>query len=178
MGISRRLKKQIKMKKKEITSDDSEVIAMVVKIVSTYFQTEDIFKNKSRRKKITESRQVCFLFIKQLLPDISLVTIGKHCGGYDHSSVIYSIRTIKNLSVFDMRVKNDLVAINKLIEDYEKTPFEKNPHLVILAKKIWDDLADKENSPYTDFESYFNSLVDENGKFTFEIPTPDSLNEL
>lgn len=157
------------MVKSKITLQDSEVIDMVVNTVCTYYIIKDIFKNKSRIRKITEARQISFYFIKELLPKLSLSTLGKHCGGYDHSTVIYSIKTIRNLAVFDMRVKKDLLTIseNLKIQQSIKVRIEKDPNLIILAKKIWDDLYVPDKRIYTDFESYYISLFDKNGKFIF-----------
>lgn len=155
------------MEKSKITSKDGEVIDIIVNTVCIYFEISDIFKTKSRLKKNTEARQFCFYFIKQFLPSISLSAIGQHCGGYNHSTLIYCIKTIKNLAVFDMRVKNDLLEINKQIKEYKKPQVKQEPTLMVLATKMWDDLYVQDKNPYTDFESYYSSLFDAHGNFIF-----------
>jgi hypothetical protein len=66
-----------------------------------------------------------------------------------------------------MRVKNDLLEINKQIKEYKKPQVKQEPTSVVLAKKMWDDLYVSDEIPYTDFESYYSSLFDADGNFIF-----------
>ena len=56
--------------------------------------TPDAVISKKRTKDLTVPRQVAMFLIKELL-DESLVRIGRHFGGRDHSTVIHSIRKVE-----------------------------------------------------------------------------------
>lgn len=57
--------------------------------------TPDAVMSKKRTKELTVPRQVTMYLIKELL-DESLVRIGRHFGGRDHSTVIHSIRKVED----------------------------------------------------------------------------------
>lgn len=56
----------------------------------------DIIKSNSRKRKIVTARQLAMYFVKKHTSH-SLKTIGKAFGGRDHSTVIYSCRTVNDL---------------------------------------------------------------------------------
>jgi chromosomal replication initiator protein len=70
--------------------------------------TPDGVMSKKRTKELTVPRQVTMYLIKDLL-DESLVRIGRHFGGRDHSTVIHSIRKVdedmKEDPAFALRVE-------------------------------------------------------------------------
>jgi chromosomal replication initiator protein len=62
---------------------------------------------KTRKKDIVRARQAA-MYLSKKLTSHSLVTIGLHFGGRDHSTVIHALENVeKNL-------KNDLVYKNQL----------------------------------------------------------------
>lgn len=92
---------------KEITIDS------IQDLVADHFSLDvDIIQSKSRKRNIVTARQLAMFFVKKHT-NHSLKTIGKAFGGRDHSTVIYSCRTV-----------NDLIDSDKsfqlIVEELEK----------------------------------------------------------
>ena len=51
----------------------------------------------SHRQIVTYARQIAIFIIREYFPKITLRDIGKYFGKRDHSTIIYSLRTIKGL---------------------------------------------------------------------------------
>ena len=73
---------------------------------------EDIV-GKSRDKNITLARQVTTLLCRELL-GLSLVQVGRIFGGRDHSSILYSIKKIKQMQESNKEVHNQVEVLRKL----------------------------------------------------------------
>jgi len=99
--------KYVKSTAKEIS------IEYIQKIVGEYFNvsTEKINANK-RDREVVQPRQICMYFAKKYTK-LPLATIGAHCGGRDHATVLHACRTISNLFETEKRMKIDIEEIDK-----------------------------------------------------------------
>jgi chromosomal replication initiator protein len=69
-------------------------------VASDYDVPSDTLKAKTRISRVVRARQVA-MYLCRGLTDLSLVAIGKHFGGRDHSTVLHSIRKITDLTADD-----------------------------------------------------------------------------
>lgn len=107
-------KKIIKNFVKNISKEIS--IETIQKIVSEYFNLPvDKLKDKTRKREIVQARQLSMYFAKMYTKS-SLKQIGKHFGGKDHSTVIHSCQTVKDLMDVDETFKNYTTDIQKKIK--------------------------------------------------------------
>lgn len=95
--IKERLGKRILV---EITAED--IIKRVSEI--TNIKEKDIV-GSSRKMQIAEARQISIFLCRELLSS-SLVTIGLHFGGRDHSTVLHACRVVETKSKNDLRIKS------------------------------------------------------------------------
>jgi chromosomal replication initiator protein len=94
--------------KTEITID------VVMTMVSEHFKTtNELIKSKTRKREVVEARQLAMHISKKLIPTKSLVAIGEAFGGRDHTTVIYSCKTVENLISTDTNYR-------KTVEDLER----------------------------------------------------------
>jgi chromosomal replication initiation ATPase DnaA len=56
----------------------------------------DVWTNRKRSRGLVELRQLGCYFLKQFFPGLTYLTIGELMGGYDHTSVMYSIKAAKD----------------------------------------------------------------------------------
>ena len=63
---------------------------------------------------VVQARQIAMYFSKQLTKS-SLATIGAHCGGKDHATVLHACRTVNNLIETDKRFRVYISDIEKKI---------------------------------------------------------------
>jgi chromosomal replication initiator protein len=108
------LRNFIKTSSKEITIDT------IQKMVCDYFDvTYDKLLQKTRKREIVQARQISMYLAKAFTKN-SLKTIGDHFGGRDHTTVIHSCQTVKDLmdtdtsfreSVMDLQQKVQLAAM-------------------------------------------------------------------
>jgi chromosomal replication initiator protein len=88
-------------------------IDRIQKYVSAYFSvTIDELKDKTRKKEVTNARQVAMYFAKEYT-DYSLKQIGQYFGGRDHSTVIHAVQTVNNQIIKDDSFKKTLEALKK-----------------------------------------------------------------
>ncbi len=107
-------KKIIKNFVKNITKEIS--IDTIQKIVCEYFGLpQDKLKEKTRKREIVQARQLSMHFAKTYTKS-SLKQIGKHFGGKDHSTVIHSCQTVRDLMDVDDTFKGYVDDINKKIK--------------------------------------------------------------
>lgn len=77
----------------------------IIQIVSKHTgKTFEQMLDRSRNEYLVESRGLCYLFIKQILPQSRLKEIGNYFGGYDHTSILHSIQSVKNKMLLDKRL--------------------------------------------------------------------------
>lgn len=87
----------------------------IVKRVSEISRvTERDITGKSRKKHIAEARQVAMYLARDIL-GTSLVNIGTHFGGKDHTTILHACRTIDLKLAKDDRIRNIVDTVKKEI---------------------------------------------------------------
>jgi len=90
-------------------------IDYIQKVVCDYFDLPlELLKSKTRKREVVQARQIAMFFAKSMTKS-SLATIGLHCGGKDHATVLHACRTVNNLMDTDKRFKNYIEELNKKI---------------------------------------------------------------
>lgn len=69
--------------------------------------TPDDLRSKSRRRELSEARQLIIHMIAMKFPNLSLSTIGRMFGGRDHATIIHAKKSI-----------NDRLTVDKLFKAY------------------------------------------------------------
>lgn len=84
----------------------------IIRIVAEEYgiRYSDVF-SKSRKQEISMSRHISILLIRHYDPSVSLKTLGYYFGGRDHTTVMHSLRVIKDLMSTDemLRVRIDKI---------------------------------------------------------------------
>jgi chromosomal replication initiator protein len=94
---------------KEIT------VEYIQKLVAEYFNVPvEKLAGKTRKRSIVVARQLS-MYLAKNLTNKSLKAIGSQFGGRDHSTVIYSCRTVQDLLDTDMTIKEDVNVLEKKI---------------------------------------------------------------
>ena len=90
-------------------------IDYIQKVVCDYFNLPiDLLKSKTRKREVVQARQIAMYFAKQLTKS-SLATIGAHCGGKDHATVLHACRTVNNLMDTDKKFRHYIQELDKKI---------------------------------------------------------------
>ncbi|MBI3519285.1 MAG: chromosomal replication initiator protein DnaA [Bacteroidetes bacterium] len=90
-------------------------IDYIQKVVCDYFDLNiDLMKSKTRKREVVQARQIAMYFAKCMTKS-SLATIGMHCGGKDHATVLHACRTVNNLMDTDKRFKAYIEELDKKI---------------------------------------------------------------
>ena len=90
-------------------------IDYIQKVVCDYFNMGiDLLKSKTRKREVVQARQIAMYFAKQLTKS-SLATIGMHCGGKDHATVLHACRTVNNLMDTDKKFRHYIQELDKKI---------------------------------------------------------------
>lgn len=90
-------------------------IDYIQKVVCDYFDLPlELLKSKTRKREVVQARQIAMFFAKSMTKS-SLATIGMHCGGKDHATVLHACRTVNNLMDTDKRFKNYISELEKKI---------------------------------------------------------------
>ena len=88
-------------------------IDYIQKVVCDYFSLPlELMKSKTRKREVVQARQIAMYFSKSLTKS-SLATIGMHCGGKDHATVLHACRTVMNLSETDKQFRLYLEDLEK-----------------------------------------------------------------
>jgi chromosomal replication initiator protein len=88
-------------------------IDYIQKVVCDYFDLPiEILKSKTRKREVVQARQISMYFSKKMTKS-SLASIGAHCGGKDHATVLHACRTVSNLSETDKHFKVYLEDLEK-----------------------------------------------------------------
>lgn len=77
--------------------------------------SSDQIRSKTRKKNIVYARKVAMYLSKKMTRQ-SLVSIGLHFGGRDHSTVIHAIESIEQLIKTDMDLSNKILRMAKHLE--------------------------------------------------------------
>jgi chromosomal replication initiator protein len=88
-------------------------IDYIQKVVCDYFDLPiELLKSKTRKREVVQARQIAMYFAKSMTKS-SLATIGMHCGGKDHATVLHACRTVNNLMDTDKRFKAYIEELEK-----------------------------------------------------------------
>lgn len=95
---------------KEITVD------FIKELVAEHFNVSpDKLKGQTRKRSIVVARQIS-MYLAKNLTSASLKTIGEEFGGRDHSTVIYSLRAVRDLLDTDAIFKDTVAELEKKIK--------------------------------------------------------------
>lgn len=95
-------------------------IDYIQKMVCDYFELPiEMLKSKTRRREVVQARQIAMFFAKQMTKS-SLSTIGMHCGGKDHATVLHACRTVNNLMDTDKKFKASVLELEKKINIHSR----------------------------------------------------------
>jgi len=104
------LKNFVKTSTKEITIDT------IQKMVCDYFDVSyDKLLQKTRKREIVQARQIT-MFLAKTFTKNSLKTIGEHFGGRDHTTVIHSCQTVKDLMDTDTLFKENVLELQQKVQ--------------------------------------------------------------
>ncbi|NCG30613.1 MAG: chromosomal replication initiator protein DnaA, partial [Bacteroidetes bacterium] len=88
-------------------------IDYIQKVVCDYFDLPiELMKSKTRKREVVQARQIAMYFAKQLTK-ASLASIGAHCGGKDHATVLHACKTVNNLMETDKRFRGYISDLEK-----------------------------------------------------------------
>lgn len=99
-----------------VTEINKEItVEFIQKLVAEHFKVAvENLQGKTRKRKIVIARQLSMYLAKELT-DKSLKAIGDNFGGRDHSTVIYSCRTVQDLMETDVIFKETVEELEKKI---------------------------------------------------------------
>ncbi len=104
------LKNFVKTSSKEITID------AIQKMVCDYFDVPyEKLLQKTRKREIVQARQIT-MFLAKTFTKNSLKTIGEHFGGRDHTTVIHSCQTVKDLMDTDTMFKESVLELQQKVQ--------------------------------------------------------------
>lgn len=104
------LRNFVKSSSKEITID------AIQKMVCEYFGVPyDKLLQKTRKREIVQARQIT-MFLSKAFTKNSLKTIGEHFGGRDHTTVIHSCQTVKDLMDTDTLFKESVLELQQKVQ--------------------------------------------------------------
>ena len=88
-------------------------IDYIQKVVCDYFDLPiELLKSKTRKREVVQARQIAMYFAKKMTKN-SLASIGAHCGGKDHATVLHACRTVNNLQETDKQFRGYLDDLEK-----------------------------------------------------------------
>ena len=102
---------------KFITQENKTVsVHNIAKLVAEHFDVPlEKLNSKTRKRDIVIARQLS-MFLAKNFTESSLKTIGHNFGGKDHSTVIYSIKTVQNLMDTDDVFRDTVEELEKKVE--------------------------------------------------------------
>ena len=104
------LRNFIKTSSKEIT------IEAIQKLVCDYFELPyEKLLSKTRKREIVQARQIT-MYLSKVFTKNSLKTIGEHFGGRDHTTVIHSCQTVKDLMDTDTLFKESVLELHQKVQ--------------------------------------------------------------
>ncbi len=105
----------------EIARPDKRMLTIedIVEYTASVFQvSSDHLRAKTRKKDIVRARQIA-MYLAKRLTNHSLITIGLHFGGRDHSTVIHGINTIESQIRQNRELRQQIESMIKHLE-YQK----------------------------------------------------------
>lgn len=104
------LRNFVKTSSKEITID------AIQKMVCEYFDVQyEKLLHKTRKREIVQARQITMYLAKAFTKN-SLKTIGEHFGGRDHTTVIHSCQTVKDLMDTDSLFRENVMELTQKVQ--------------------------------------------------------------
>jgi chromosomal replication initiator protein len=104
------LRNHIKTSSKEITIDN------IQKMVCEYYDVPyEKLQQKTRKREIVQARQITMYLAKAFTKN-SLKTIGEHFGGRDHTTVIHSCQTVKDLMDTDNLFRESVMELQQKVQ--------------------------------------------------------------
>ncbi|HET9056577.1 MAG TPA: chromosomal replication initiator protein DnaA [Chitinophagaceae bacterium] len=104
------LRNFVKTSSKEITIDT------IQKMVCDFFDVPyEKLLQKTRKREIVQARQIT-MFLAKAFTKNSLKTIGEHFGGRDHTTVIHSCQTVKDLMDTDSGFKESVMELQQKVQ--------------------------------------------------------------
>lgn len=104
------LRNFVKTSSKEITIDT------IQKMVCEYFDVQyEKLLHKTRKREIVQARQITMYLAKAFTKN-SLKTIGEHFGGRDHTTVIHSCQTVKDLMDTDSLFRENVMELTQKVQ--------------------------------------------------------------
>lgn len=104
------LRNHIKTSNKEIT------IESIQRMVCEYYGVPfDKLLQKTRKREIVQARQITMYLAKAFTKN-SLKTIGEHFGGRDHTTVIHSCQTVKDLMDTDSLFRENVLELTQKVQ--------------------------------------------------------------
>lgn len=98
------------------TSTKEITIEAIQKMVCEYFNVGyEKLLHKTRKREIVQARQITMYLSKQFTKN-SLKTIGEHFGGRDHTTVIHSCQTVKDLMDTDSIFKENVQELTQKVQ--------------------------------------------------------------
>ncbi len=99
-----------------VTQINKEItVQYIQKLVAEHFEVSvDVLQGKTRKRSIVIARQLS-MYLAKNLTDKSLKAIGENFGGRDHSTVIYSCKTVQDLMETDVIFKDTVTELEKKI---------------------------------------------------------------
>lgn len=82
-------------------------------VVTGYFGVD--FLQKTRKREVCYPRQI-YMYGLYIFTELGLKTIANDVGLEDHSTVISTVRKIRNLCQYDDKVRKEIIAIESLME--------------------------------------------------------------
>jgi chromosomal replication initiator protein len=104
------LRNFIKTSTKEITIDT------IQKMVCEFFDLPyDMLLQKTRKREIVQARQIT-MYLSKIFTKNSLKTSGEHFGGRDHTTVIHSCQTVKDLMDTDNLFRESVMELQQKVQ--------------------------------------------------------------
>ena len=98
------------------TSSKEITIETIQKLVCEFFDvTYDKLLQKTRKREIVQARQIT-MYLSKAFTKNSLKTIGDHFGGRDHTTVIHSCQTVKNLMDTENIFRENVLELQQKIQ--------------------------------------------------------------
>jgi chromosomal replication initiator protein len=98
------------------TSSKEVTIEAIQRIVCEYFSVSyEKLLHKTRKREIVQARQITMFLAKSFTKN-SLKTIGEHFGGRDHTTVIHSCQTVKDLMDTDSMFKENVQELTQKVQ--------------------------------------------------------------
>lgn len=103
---------------KKIASTQKKVINIpyIQEVVCDYFNlSREMLLSKSRKREIALPRQLAMYFAKEMT-NATFSKIGEEMGGKDHSTVMYAVETIRDISKIDREIKKYVKELTEKIK--------------------------------------------------------------